>query len=191
MSEVNYEVGRVVVSGLDGTHTVGNAVTFTVDARHAGEGILERVITTSKSLIKNNVVTRSKGLYEVTFVPQEPVSHFVSVTFNDKGVLNNPFKCLIGPIQQTATVASRSQEPNKLNSHSIKSSSPFNCELFETLSVGVTGIGPVEIGTECSLTEDVSDAGHGALTVAARSSGQEVGDFIVIFLTYYYFTISG
>ena len=38
----------------------------------------------------------------------------------------------------------------------------------------VTDIGPVEIGTECSLTVDVSDAGHGALSVAVRTSGQEV-----------------
>jgi len=242
-----YDVGRVVVTGIDGTHNVGNAVTFTVDASQAGEGTLELVVTTGKSSVRAEVAARSRGLYEVTFVPQEPIPHFVNITFNDEGIPHNPFQCLISPTTQTAAAVARSPRredtratlargdglkqavlnskavfdidtmgadsppvvvisdpyssnlspimtetrpglyrveyrPTKLGTHSIDisvgeraiPSSPFKCEVFDPQSVRVTDIGPVEIGTECSLTVDVSDAGHGALSVAVRTSGQEV-----------------
>jgi len=242
-----YDVGRVVVTGIDGTHTVGTAVTFTVDASQAGEGTLELVVTTGKSSVRAEVAARSRGLYEVTFVPQEPIPHFVNITFNDEGIPHNPFQCLISPAQQTVAAVARSPRredtratvargdglkqavlnskavfdidtmgadsppvviisdpysvgvppimtetrpglyrveyrPTKLGTHSIDitvgertiPSSPFKCEVFDPQSVRVTDVGPVEIGTECSLTVDVSDAGHGALSVAVRTSGQEV-----------------
>lgn len=242
-----YDVGRVVVTGIDGNHSVGSAVTFTVDASQAGEGTLELVVTTGKSSVRAEVAARSRGLYEVTFVPQEPIPHFVNITFNDEGIPHNPFECLISPTQQSITATTRSPRkedtraslargdglkqavlnskavfdidtmgadnppvvvisdpysgslspimtetrpglyrveyrPTKLGTHNINvsvgerpiPSSPFKCEVFDPQSVRVTDIGPVEIGTECSLTVDVSDAGHGALSVAVRTSGQEV-----------------
>eukprot|EP00092_Neocalanus_flemingeri_P041721 GFUD01045442.1.p1 GENE.GFUD01045442.1~~GFUD01045442.1.p1 ORF type:complete len:1832 (+),score=552.65 GFUD01045442.1:1088-6583(+) len=242
-----YDVGRVVVTGIDGTHTVGTAVTFTVDASQAGEGTLELVVTTGKSSVRAEVAARSRGLYEVTFVPQEPIPHFVNITFNEEGIPHNPFQCMISPIQQAATAVARSPRredtratiargdglkqavlnskavfdidtmgaddppvvvisdpysasvapiltesrpglyrveyrPTKLGTHSVAitvggrsiPSSPFKCEVFDPQSVRVTDVGPVEIGTECSLTVDVADAGHGALSVAVRTSGQEV-----------------
>ena len=52
--------------------------------------------------------------------------------------------------------------------------SPFKCEVIDPKSVRVIDIGPVVIGTECSLTVDVADAGHGALSVMVKTSGQEV-----------------
>merc|ERR1719192_2819950 len=72
--------------------------------------------------------------------------------------------------------------PTKLGTHNIAvainnkntPSSPYKCEVFDPKSVKVTDIGPVVIGTECSLTVDVADAGHGALSVSVKTSGQEV-----------------
>ena len=90
-----YDVGRVVVTGLEGTHTISTAVTFTVDASQAGEGTLELVVTTGKSSVRAEVAARSRGLYEVTFVPQETIPHFVNITFNDEGIPNNPFQCFV------------------------------------------------------------------------------------------------
>ena len=52
--------------------------------------------------------------------------------------------------------------------------SPYKCEVFDPQSVRVTDIGAVVIGEECSLTVDVSDAGHGALSVSVKTAGQEV-----------------
>ena len=72
--------------------------------------------------------------------------------------------------------------PTKLGTHTVVvtqggkniSGSPFKCEVFDPKSVRVTDIGPVVIGSECSLTVDVADAGHGALSVMVKTSGQEV-----------------
>merc|ERR1719232_2044954 len=103
-----YDVGKVIVSGIDDEHIVGEAVTFTVDASQAGEGTLELVVTTGKSSVRAEVAARSRGLYEVTFVPQEPIPHFVNITFNDEGIPHNPFQCLISPTTQTAAAVARS-----------------------------------------------------------------------------------
>lgn len=80
-----YDVSKVLVSGL-GSSKVGQSITFTVDASQAGEGTLELVVTTTKSSVKADVRARSRGLYDVTFIPQESVPHFVNITFNDEDV---------------------------------------------------------------------------------------------------------
>jgi filamin len=250
-----YDVGRVLVTGLQGSHAVGLPVTFTVDASQAGEGTLELVVTTGKSSVRAEVAARSRGLYEVTFVPQEAIPHFVNITFNDEGIPNNPFQCQIvaaaaaktslqrGPrkISEVRSTIARGDAlkqavynaksvfeidtmgadlppvvkitdpysfsvsafltetrpglyrveftPTKLGTHAIMvavgdrpiADSPFKTEVFDPASVRVTDIGPAVIGRESSLTVDVSSAGHGALSVAVRTAGQEVGCF---FLSY-------
>lgn len=50
---------------------MGQSITFTVDASQAGEGTLELVVTTAKSSVKADVRARSRGLYDVTFSPNE------------------------------------------------------------------------------------------------------------------------
>jgi len=87
-----YDVTKVLVTGL-GSSKVGQSITFTVDASQAGEGTLELVVTTTKSSVKADVRARSRGLYDVTFIPQEAVPHFVNITFNDEDVPGSPFKC--------------------------------------------------------------------------------------------------
>lgn len=240
-----YDVGRVIVTGLEGSHAIGTPVTFTVDASQAGEGTLELVVTTGKSSVRAEVAARSRGLYEVTFVPQEAIPHFVNITFNDEGIPNNPFQCMIiakkvSAVQkspkksETSTTVARGDglqqavfnsktifdidtggldtapvvrisdpysfsvssyltetrpglyraefTPTKLGTHSISinigdrpiQGSPFKSEVFDPASVKVTDVGAAVIGSECSLTVDVSNAGHGALSVAVRTSGQEV-----------------
>ncbi len=242
-----YDVGRVLVKGLEGSHTVGNSVTFTVDASQAGEGTLELVVTTGKSSVRAEVAARSRGLYEVTFVPQETIPHFVNITFNDEGIPNNPFQCIILSKKTSVHKSPKKSEsssivargdglkqavynsktifdidtmgseappvvritdpysfnvtsfltetrpgfyraeftPTKLGTHTINitvdgrpiTGSPFSSEVFDPASVKVTDIGAATIGGECSLTVDVSAAGHGALSVSVRTAGQEVSLF--------------
>lgn len=57
-----------------------------VDASQAGEGTLELVVTTRKSSVRAEVSMRSRGLYDVTFVPQDKISHYVNITFNAEDV---------------------------------------------------------------------------------------------------------
>nr|XP_045601850.1 filamin-A-like isoform X1 [Procambarus clarkii] len=87
-----YDVTKVQVTGLDHSK-VNRPVTFTVDASQAGEGTLELVVTTAKASVRAEVAARSRGLYDVTFTPHEPIPHFVNITFNEEDVLGSPFKC--------------------------------------------------------------------------------------------------
>lgn len=52
-------------------------------------------MTTAKTSVKAEVQARSRGLYDVTFVPQETSPHFVNITFNDQEIKNSPFQCKI------------------------------------------------------------------------------------------------
>ena len=81
---------------------------------HAGEGTLELVVTTGKSSVRAEVAARSRGLYEVTFVPQEPIPHFINITFNDEGIPNNPFQCLVAPGSTQAELVQK-KEGKKLS----------------------------------------------------------------------------
>lgn len=87
-----YDVSKVKITGL-GPSKVGKPATFTVDASEAGEGTLELVVSTDKTTVKAEVVACSRGLYDVTFVPHEPVPHFVNISFNEEDVPGSPFKC--------------------------------------------------------------------------------------------------
>lgn len=42
------------------------------------------MVTTAKTSVRAEVQARSRGLYDVTFVPQEISPHFVNITFNDQ-----------------------------------------------------------------------------------------------------------
>ena len=177
-------------------------------------------------------------------MPQEPIPHFVNITFNDEGIPSNPFQCRViakktsvqkSPKKtETSAIVARGDglkqavfnsktvfdidtngsdiapvvrisdpysfnvssyltetrpglyraefTPTKLGTHNISITvgdrpipeSPFKTEVFDPASVKVTDIGAAVIGAECSLTVDVSSAGHGALSVAVRTAGQEV-----------------
>lgn len=90
-----FDVSRVSISGLEqhnGPTSIGIPVTFSVDAAGAGEGTLELVVSTATSTVKAEVVACSRGLYDVTFIPQSCEPHFVNITFNDVPVDGNPFK---------------------------------------------------------------------------------------------------
>lgn len=86
-----YDVSKVRVTGLSGGIT-GKPVTFQVDASTAGEGTLELVVTTKKTSVRAEVLMRSRGLYDVTFVPQEKVPHFLNIQFNEEDVVGSPFR---------------------------------------------------------------------------------------------------
>lgn len=64
-----------------------------MDASEAGEGTLELVVSTDKSTVKAEVVACSRGLYDVTFVPHEPVPHFVNISFNEEDVPGLYYNC--------------------------------------------------------------------------------------------------
>ena len=81
---------------------------------------MELVVTTTKSSVKADVRARSRGLYDVTFVPQEAVSHFVNITFNDEDVPGKRLLLLLFLL-------------SLINSFIFKFwviGSPFKCEIY-------------------------------------------------------------
>ena len=60
-----------------------------MDASQAGEGTLELVVTTRNQTVRAEVTARARGLYDITFTPQEPVPHLVNITFNEQDVTGN------------------------------------------------------------------------------------------------------
>lgn len=91
-----FDVNRVSISGLNREeYPLGVPITFSVDAAGAGEGTLELVVQTATNTVKAEVSACSRGLYDVTFIPQTCEPHFVNVTFNDVPIQGNPFRCEI------------------------------------------------------------------------------------------------
>ena len=95
-----YDVSKVRVAGLTGG-IVGKPVTFQVDASQAGEGTLELVVTTKKTSVRAEVLMRSRGLYDVTFIPSEKVTHFLNIQFNEEDVPGSPFSIDVKEVSAT------------------------------------------------------------------------------------------
>ena len=55
-------------------------------------GTLELVVTTARASVRAEVQARSRGLYDVTFVPSEATPHFVNITFNELDIKHSPFE---------------------------------------------------------------------------------------------------
>ncbi|GAB6018892.1 hypothetical protein CHUAL_000550 [Chamberlinius hualienensis] len=87
-----YDVSKIKIANLRAV-AVGRPSTFQVDASQAGEGTLELVITNQKSSVRAEVSAKSRGLYDVTFSPTEPIAHFVNISFNDEDIPGSPFLC--------------------------------------------------------------------------------------------------
>ncbi len=64
-------------------------------------------MTTAKTSVRAEVSARSRGLYDVTFVPQDVLPHFINITFNEEHVKRSPFKCEIVTGGDDATTAMR------------------------------------------------------------------------------------
>ncbi|XP_022254060.1 filamin-B-like isoform X2 [Limulus polyphemus] len=94
-----YDATKVRVTNLL-PGVVGKSVTFQVDASQAGEGTLELIITTHKSSVHAEVATRRRGVYDVTFVPQEEVPHYVNISFNEEDIPGTPHKIEIKDVHE-------------------------------------------------------------------------------------------
>ncbi|XP_046654649.1 filamin-C-like isoform X2 [Daphnia pulicaria] len=142
-----YDVSKVLVTGL-GSAKICQSITFTVDASQAGEGTLELVVTTTKSSVKADVRARSRGLYDVTFIPQEAVPHFVNITFNDEDVPGSPFKCEISDDGETVGMAIRAPQETKqatANGDGLKEVALGAPAFFEIDTNGMDGLVDVKI----------------------------------------------
>ncbi|XP_022694817.1 filamin-C-like isoform X2 [Varroa jacobsoni] len=104
-----YDVNKVVVSGLT-RGIVGKPVVFLVDASAAGEGTLELVVSTRQSSVRAEESIRARGVYNMTFLPTQPVPHFVNITFNDEDVPGNPFRLEVAENHQPLAANGRREK---------------------------------------------------------------------------------
>uniref|UniRef100_T1J4U2 Calponin-homology (CH) domain-containing protein n=1 Tax=Strigamia maritima TaxID=126957 RepID=T1J4U2_STRMM len=84
-----------------------------IDASHAGEGTLELVVTTRKTSVRAEVTSRSRGLYDVTFVPHEPTPHYVNVSFNEEEIPGSPYLCEVVESKREKTAVLQRQDLSK------------------------------------------------------------------------------
>lgn len=68
-------------------------LTFTVDALRAGEGTLQVDVVSgpNRNPVRTEVSEKGNGLYNLTFVPTEFVTHAIDMTFNDQVLKESPF----------------------------------------------------------------------------------------------------
>ncbi|XP_013775194.1 LOW QUALITY PROTEIN: filamin-A-like [Limulus polyphemus] len=159
-----YDVSKVKVSNIS-PGAVGKPVTFQVDASQAGEGTLELVVTTRKSSVRAEVAMKSRGLYNVTFVPQEKVPHYVNITFNEEDIPGSPYKIEI----KDSPELDRKSTATALGSK-ITRSGPTLIARGDGLKHGLVGsLNMFEIDTK-DMTSDVDIRVIGPLDIPVQAS---------------------
>ncbi|RWS15635.1 Filamin-B-like protein [Dinothrombium tinctorium] len=150
-----YDVSKVRVAGL-GPASLGKAFTFQVDASQAGEGTLELVVTTRKSSVRAEVMMRSRGLYDVTFVPTENMSHYVNITFNEEDVPGSPFKVDIMDSYISPKYVKEIETRNKVNYGLVgsKNSLLIECKHEKENQIQVKVTGPHDNEIPSTLTAE-------------------------------------
>ena len=83
-----------IVSGLEESCFLGESLTFDIDAKQAGDGILNvnAVGPDKKSTGKTNVNDIKDGTYSVTFTPDKIGDHKIHILLSDKPVPGSPYK---------------------------------------------------------------------------------------------------
>ncbi|XP_076435460.1 filamin-B-like isoform X2 [Babylonia areolata] len=89
-----YDASLVTVSSI-GQAFIGKPLTFTLDASKAGDGNLEIRVTADGESVPNYVRQERDAVFRVTFTPQRPSRHKISVTFNGEAVPGSPFTCVV------------------------------------------------------------------------------------------------
>ncbi|KPM09408.1 filamin-A-like protein 2 [Sarcoptes scabiei] len=119
-----YDVEKIKIGQLR-KGFAGKPYTFLVDASQAGEGTLELIISTKTDSVKAEVLMESRGLYSVTFLPQECSTHYLNMSFNDEDVPGSPFNIEIVELSSediNHTITGRVNQPKVINFRASSSS---------------------------------------------------------------------
>lgn len=71
-----------------------------VDASQAGAGNLEIIVSVNGRHVPNYVQSEGNAKFKVSFKPQEPLPHTLSVRFNGEAVPGSPFTCRVTDANQ-------------------------------------------------------------------------------------------
>lgn len=76
-----FDASHAVLS-LTEAAQVGKPCTFTIDAAKAGAGNMEIIVSVENRNVPNFVQAEGQAKFKVSFTPQEPRDHMISVKFN-------------------------------------------------------------------------------------------------------------
>lgn len=107
---------------------------------------MELVVSTERSTVKAEVVACARGLYDVTFVPHEAVSHFVNISFNEEDVPGSPFRCDVLDVGNKDRLGMKKEE----RTISVKGEGPREIVVgqkafYDVDVIGVTGHVDMEV----------------------------------------------
>ncbi|XP_065188032.1 filamin-C-like [Sycon ciliatum] len=157
--------------GLTEAAKVGEPVTFTVQAKDAGEGSLIVKPAGPKAVYSATVMSNGDGTYEVSFTPWEKGPHTIAISWGIQQIPNSPFPLEVtGRILASQITASGDglKEATALAPAEFQVVSSIPADLTEGDLLAVT----IEDGAEKAAV-DVADLGEGrcAVTYVAPSSG--------------------
>jgi len=89
-----YDRTKVRVTDVN-TGVVGKFVYFSIDASQAGAGNLEIIVSVNGKHVPNYVQSEGNAKFKVSFKPQEPLPHTLSVRFNGEAVPGSPLTCRV------------------------------------------------------------------------------------------------
>ncbi|CAI4233302.1 unnamed protein product [Auanema sp. JU1783] len=87
-----YDARQARLSPCDRS-VVGKPTTFTIDAARAGAGNMEIIVSVDNRNVPNFVQSEGQAKFKVSFTPQEPREHVISVKFNGVSVPGSPMTC--------------------------------------------------------------------------------------------------
>ena len=115
---------------------VGKSCSFLIDAAKAGAGNMEIIVSVDGRNVPNYVQAESQAKFKVSFTPQEPKEHIISVKFNGFPVPGSPMKC---PVSGEASDSRRTTSPLAAASASSPSKSSEEIRLVGDLAVAQVG----------------------------------------------------
>ncbi|CAD6188807.1 unnamed protein product [Caenorhabditis auriculariae] len=91
-----YDARKAILTPPE-TAVAGKPATFIIDAARAGAGNMEIIVSVDNRNVPNFVQAEGQARFKVSFTPQEPKEHIISVRFNGISVPGSPLKCPVSP----------------------------------------------------------------------------------------------
>ena len=143
-----------------------------VDASQAGEGTLELVVQTEKTSVRAEVLMRSRGMYDVTFVPQEKMPHFLDIQFNEENVPGSPFEIEVRGAETVNGMAPSSDLPSSPS----QSRTEVGAVSQSRTEVGAVSQSRTEVGAVSQSRTEVGAVSQSRTKVGAVSAGRSNGE---------------
>ncbi|VDD87374.1 unnamed protein product [Enterobius vermicularis] len=141
---------------------VGKPCTFTIDAARAGAGNMEIIVSVENRNVPNFVQAEGQAKFKVSFTPQEPKEHIISVRFNGQPIPGSPMTCPVmeAPQQSSRLITNQVETP-------LSSTPTQQIKLIGDLSLA-------QVGQIKGFSIDTGGRDVDCLVVVTEPDGREV-----------------